>query len=150
MYVLPLSRDGVYDWTGQLKITSDVGKGMKLTLQGLLSEVKGTNTNNAGTPGIFRSPESIGDVMHRVSFINTRIFAPDYWAPSTINYSSYGAKFTNAVSPTTFYEVTLSTFTSEYSTNPGRVRDTVTKYNVAGILLDEAPFGFADFPLNRY
>lgn len=146
MYVLPLSRDGVNDWTGQLKVTSDVGKGMKLTLQGLLSEVQGTNNNNAGLPGIFRSPESIGSVMHRVSFINTRIFAPDYWAPSTINYSSYGAKFTNAVSPTTFYEVTLSTFTSEYSTNPGRVRDTVTKYNVAGIMLDEAPFGFADFP----
>lgn len=146
MYVLPLSRDGVNDWTGQLKLTSDVGKGMKLMLQGLMSEVQGTNNNNAGSPGIFRSPQSIGAVMHRVSFINTRIFAPDYWAPSTITYSSYGGKFTNAVSPSTYYEVTLSTFRSEYSTNPGRVRDTTTKYNIAGIILDEAPFGFADFP----
>ncbi|MFO7526942.1 MAG: TonB-dependent receptor [Ignavibacteriaceae bacterium] len=146
MYVLPLSRDGVNDWTGQLKITSDVGKGMKLTLQGLLSEVKGTNNNNAGNPGIFRSPESIGSQLNRVSFINTRIFAPDYWAPSTINYSSFGGKFTHAPSPTTFYEVTVNSFRSEYSTNPGRLRDTTTLYDIAGIMLDEAPFGFADFP----
>ena len=55
-------------------------------------------------------------------------YAPDYWAPSTIDYSSFGGKFTNVINPTTFYEVTLSTFRSEYSTNPGRVRDSVSKY----------------------
>src|SRR5690554_3007239 len=146
MYLLPLSRDGVYDWTGQLKLTSDVGQGKKLMVQGLISEVKGTNNNNAGTPGIFRSPESIGEVLNRVSFIDSRIFATDYWAPSTINYYSLGTKFTNAVSQNTFYEVTFGMFRSEYNTNPGRLRDTTTLYNIAGIMLDEAPFGFADFP----
>jgi hypothetical protein len=146
MYVVPLSTDGVKDWVGQLKVTSDIGEGKKLMLQGLLSKVTGTNDNNAGNPGIFRSPESIGAVMNRVSYIDARIFAPDYWAPSVIDYTSYGGKFTNVISPTTLYEITFSTFKSEYSTNPGRARDTSRIYNVAGIFLDEAPFGFADFP----
>lgn len=146
MYVVPLSTDGVNDWVGQLKVTSDLAAGKKLMLQGLLSQVKGTNSNNTGVAGIFRSPESIGAVMNRVSYIDARIFAPDYWAPSTIDYMSFGGKFTNVINPTTLYEVTLSSFTSEYSTNPGRARDTSRIYNIAGVLLDEAPFGFADFP----
>ena len=74
MYVVPLSRDGVNDWVGQLKLTSDIGEGKKLMVQGLLSQVKGTNDNNAGVAGIFRSPESIGDVMNRVSYIRCENF----------------------------------------------------------------------------
>ena len=146
MYVVPLSTDGVKDWVGQVKLTSDVGEGMKLMVQGLWSQVKGTNNNNAGVGGIFKTPESIGAVMNRVSYIDARIFAPDYWAPSTIDYSSYGGKFTNVINPTTLYEIQLSTFRSEYSTNPGRARDTSRIYNVGGVYLDEAPFGYADFP----
>jgi len=145
-YVVPLSTDGVNDWVGQLKLTSDIGEGKRLMIQGLISEVQGTNDNNAGNPGIFRTTSSIADVMDRVSYIDARIFAPDYWAPSTIDYQSYGAKFTHVINPTTLYEVSLSTFRSEYSTNPGRARDTSRIYSVAGVMLDEAPFGFADFP----
>ena len=36
MYVVPLSTDGVNDWVGQLKLTSDLGEGKKLMVQGLL------------------------------------------------------------------------------------------------------------------
>ena len=146
MYVVPLSRNGVNDWFGQLKLTSDIGAGMKLMVQGLLSKTEGTNNNNAGTQGIFRSPESIASVMHTVSYIDARIFSTDYWAPSTIDYSSFGGKFTHILDPTTFYEVTFSTFTSEYSTNPGRFRDSSTLYDIGGVFKDEAPFGFADYP----
>ena len=45
--------------------------------------------------------------MNRVSYIDARIFAPDYWAPSTIDYSSYGGKFTNVINPTTLYEIQI-------------------------------------------
>ena len=146
MYVVPLSRDGVNDWVGQLKLTADVGEGKKLMVQGLLSKTEGTNSNNTGDPGIFRSPEGIAGVMHRVSYISARLFATDYWAPSTVNYNSFSGKFTHVLDPKTFYEVTLSTFTSKYSTNPGRLRDTTTFYDIGGVFVDEAPFGFADFP----
>ncbi|HAB54530.1 MAG TPA: TonB-dependent receptor [Ignavibacteriales bacterium] len=146
MYVVPLSRDGVNDWLGQLKLTADVGEGKKLMVQGLISKSEGTNNNNAGLPGVFRSPESIGDVMNRVSYISARIFATDYWAPSNIDRNSFGGKFTHVIDPTSLYEITLSTFQSKYSTNPGRLRDTTTLYDIGGVYIDEAPFGFADFP----
>ncbi|NWF89560.1 MAG: TonB-dependent receptor, partial [Ignavibacteriaceae bacterium] len=146
MYLVPLSRDGVNDWVAQLKLTSDIGTGMKLMIQGLRSSVKGTNNNNAGLAGIFRSPESIGEVMNRVSYIDARIFSTDYWAPSTIEYTSFGGKFTHVIDPTTLYEVTVSTFKSSYDTNPNSLRDTTTLYNVGGVYVDEAPFGYADFP----
>ena len=150
MYLVPLNTDGVNDWVGQLKFTSDVGEGKKLMVQGLLSQVQGTNNNNTGNPGIFRSTESIANAMTLrtggVGYVDARIFAPDYWAPSTIDYSSFGAKFTNVIDPTTLYEVTLSTFRSEYSTNPGRMRDTSKIYDIGGIFLDEEPFGFWENP----
>mgnify|MGYP005838281099 CR=1 FL=1 len=146
MYMIPLSRDGVNDWVAQLKLTSDVGEGKKLMVQGLRSEVLGTNNNNAGLPGIFRSPESIGAVLNRVSYIDARIYATDYWAPSIIKYTSLGAKFTHVLSPTSLYEITLNSFISDYSTNPGRLRDTSSLFDIGGVLVDEAPFGFADFP----
>ncbi len=146
MYVIPLSRDGLSNLTGQLKLTSDISQGMKLMVQGLYSEVHGTNDNNAGLPGIFSSPGSITDALNRVSYIDARMFATDYWAPSTVIYKSFGAKFTHVLSPSTFYEVTLNSFLSRYFTNPAALRDTSTLYNISGVMLDEAPFGFADFP----
>ncbi len=157
-YVIPLSTDGMHEYTGQLKLTSDIGQGMKLMVQGLRARTEGTNDNNAGLPGIFEDPiDFVGlstnnfqangtGPLTRVSYIDARMFAPDYWAPSTIDRYSYGTKFTHVINPTTFYEISLSGFTSEYSTNPGRDRDTSKIITIGGISLDEAPFGFADFP----
>ena len=146
MYIVPLSRDGTNNWFGQLKLTADVGEGMKLMAQGLLSKSEGTNNNNSGNSGIFGSPESIGEVMNRVSYISGRLFATDYWAPSTIKREAFAGKFTHVINPMTFYEVTVSSYSSKFDTNPGRFRDTSTLYNIGGIFIDEAPFGFADFP----
>ncbi|MBA4251672.1 MAG: TonB-dependent receptor [Chlorobiaceae bacterium] len=147
MYIIPLSRDSYNDWSGQIKITSDVGSGMKLSFDGLYGIQSGTNDNNTGLPGIFSSDGEIANVMNRVSFIDTRIFASDYWAPSEIKRSMFGAKFTHAVSGSTFYEVIASRFSSHYSTNPGRLRDTTKIFNVGGnYWVDESPFGFYPFP----
>jgi len=149
MYIVPLSRDGVNDWVGQLKLTSDIGEGKKLMVQGLISQVTGTNSHNrsnAGVPGIFKTAEDIGNLMNRVNYINARLFSPDYWSPAQIDYSSFSGKFTNVINPNTFYEVSLSSFTSQYGTYHGRERNTEKIYNVGGILLDEAPYGFVEYP----
>ncbi len=146
MYIVPLSRDALDNMTAQLKLISDISQGMKLMVQGLFSQVEGTNDNNAGLPGVFGSSSSIGNVMNQVSYIDARLFATDYWAPSTIKYYSFGGKFTHVLSPSTFYEITLNSFLSRYNTNPGTLRDTSTLYNISGVMLDQAPFGYADFP----
>jgi hypothetical protein len=146
-YVIPLSRNGVNDYTGQLKITSDIGTGKKLMVQGLLARDLGTNDNNAGLNGLFQTPGDIASVMNQVSYIDARMYATDYWAPSTIDYYMYGGKFTNVINPSTFYEITFTTFGSKYETGPGRDRNTDSVYLFGnGYYVDEAPFGYSDFP----
>ncbi|MDZ7288565.1 MAG: carboxypeptidase-like regulatory domain-containing protein [candidate division KSB1 bacterium] len=147
MYVVPLSKDGYRDYSAQLKVTADVASGMKLVVEGIRGRSVGTNDNNAGLPGIFRSAESIAEVMTRVSYIDTRMFATDYWAPTAITRTSIGAKFTHVLSPSTFYEATLSRFKSEYETHPGRPRDRSPIYLFGNsYYVDEAPFGFEPRP----
>lgn len=150
MYVVPLSRDGVNDWVGQLKLTSDIGEGKKLMIQGLVSEVVGSNlyTRSGATSGMFKTPEEVGNVMNRISYISARIFATDYFSQGRIKYYSFGGKFTNVIDQNTFYEIGLGSFISKYGTYRGALRDTRKIYNIGGILLDEAPFGFVEYPNN--
>jgi hypothetical protein len=146
-YVIPLSRDSYMDWSGHIKFTSNLNPDMKLSVEGLYGIEEGTNDNNAGDPGIFQSASSIADVLDRVSYINARIFATDYWAPTEITRNMFGGKFTHVLSPTTFYEVTVSRFSSEYNTNPGRLRDTTALFILgSGYRVDEAPFGYWPAP----
>lgn len=147
MYLVPLSRDSYQDYNAQLKLTSDVGKGMKLIVEGLIGEATGTNDNNAGLAGVFTTPISIASQLHRVSYIDGRIFPTDYWAPTTIRRNMAGAKFTHVLSPSTFYEVSAHQFTTSYSTNPARLRDTSRIYKFGNsYFIDEAPFGFSPAP----
>ena len=146
-YLVPLSEDAYNDWSGQIKLTSDLGYGMKLFIDGLFGQTTGTNDNNGGAPGVYRSTDGIAYNLAQVSFIDTRMFATDYWAPSVIKRNSVGAKFTHVVSPNTFYEVVLSRFESSYDTNPDRLRDT-TKIMKFGnsYWVDEAPYGWQPAP----
>ncbi|MHB1688664.1 MAG: TonB-dependent receptor [Ignavibacteriaceae bacterium] len=153
-YVVPLATPGVNDYTGQLKLTSDIGEGKKLMAQGLIAQITGTNNNNLGLPGYFTDPNSFVGTLNRpagaldqVSYIDARMFTNDYWAPTTENISSFSGKYTQVLSPSTFYEVQASSFTSKYNTNPGRLRDTSSIYLFGNsYYVDEAPFGFFTNP----
>ncbi|MEN8193304.1 MAG: TonB-dependent receptor [Bacteroidota bacterium] len=146
-YLVPLSVPNYNDWSTQFKITSDLAQGMKLSVDGIYGIRRGTNDNNGGAGGVFKSSSSIAYQLSRLSYIDTRMFATDYWAPSTIINNSIGAKFTHVVNPTTFYDIRISRFGSSYETNPGTARDT-TKIKMFGnsYWVDEAPFGFQPAP----
>jgi hypothetical protein len=147
-YMIPLSRDGVTDYSFSLKLTSDLGPGMKLMLEGLSGRNTATDINNSGVYGSFGSALSIADALTQVSYIDTRTFSSDYWGPNQVDRTLVGAKFTHVLSQQTFYEVSLQRFSSKYSTNPGRSRDTSRVYGFGnGYYLDEAPFGFTPNPL---
>jgi hypothetical protein len=148
MYIVPLSRDAYRDYNGQLKITSDIGPGMKLMIDGLIGRQSGTNDNNSGEPGIFSDSWSIASALSNgPKYIDGRMYGTDYWCPSTVTRTNFGAKFTHVLSPKTFYEITLQRFQSSYNTNPGTPRDTSKVYKFGdNYFVDEAPFGYQPAP----
>lgn len=149
-YLIPLSDSAYNDQTFQLKLTSDIADGMKLSVEGLYSEAFGTNDNNAGLQGIYNSPSSIADNINYTfgSYTDARIFTPDYFAPTAIRRKLLGAKFTHLINPETFYTVQLSTFQSRYNTGPGRRRNNARIYRFGNdYYVDEAPYGFQVKPL---
>lgn len=149
MYLVPLSKDGYHDYNAQLKFTSDLSSNMKLMVEGLQGVATGTNSNRSGDAGIFRSAEGIAANMSQASFIDTRMFATDYWCPTRITRNSVAARLTHVLRPTTFYEISLQRFESKYDTNPGRSRDTSRVYLFGNnYWVDEAPFGFQPNPSN--
>lgn len=142
MYIVPLSDDAYRDYTWQMKITSDIGPGKKLMFQGLLGQESGTNASRSGYPGIFQSSSGIAGQFYNFSYGQGALFGTDYWAPTKVNYSSFGVKFTHAINAKTFYETSVSRFASKYDTNPGNFRD-FTPIQLIGnnFWVDEAPFG---------
>lgn len=144
MYIFPLSRDSYKEWSTHLKITSDVAQGMKVTVEGLLGEQSGTGSSRSGGPGIFRGASGIVnemDVRAGASYLDARVFATDYWAPSKIDRYMFGGKFIHVLSPSTFYEFSLNMVGSEYSTNPGTPRNTAPIYKFGNSYFDESPYG---------
>jgi len=127
-----------------MKITSDVGKGMKLMLSGLIARETGTASNNSGTTGIFKSTYQIPSYIDQgFSYAEGATFGTDYWSLSKVDYTSIGIKFTHALNTTTFYEAKLTRFTSEYDTHPGNIRNNSNTYEIVpGYFVNEAPYGF--------
>ncbi|HKJ81506.1 MAG TPA: hypothetical protein VJ954_05735, partial [Ignavibacteriaceae bacterium] len=145
-YFIPLATTGLNNFTGQLKLTSDIGQGKKLMLQGMLARTNGTDNNNAGNPGVFSTNSYESQLLDRVSFIDSRIFTNDYWAPTSVNYFTVGGKYTQVLSPTAYFDVEASAFGSSYHTDPGVARDTNSIYQFGGYYYDQAPFGFIESP----
>lgn len=144
MYMVPLSRDRYKQTTFQGKLTSNVASGMKLSIDGLYSRETGTGASQSGNPGFFVSPSGISGSMDNVSFIESRLYSSDYWAPTEEKTFNLGAKFTHSLSNTTFYEVQVNNYITSNSTNPSALRDTTDAISFGGVSFDEGPFGFFD------
>jgi hypothetical protein len=155
MYLVPLATDGYSESNTQFKLTSDISPKMKVTVDGLFSQVEGTaatdngaTTTSTGQPGIFRTPESIAYRLgyNDPYYIDSKIFSTDYFSISSVKRNLISAKFSNFLSSQTFYEISLSRFASSYFTRPGAPRDTSKIYYVGGEYLDEGPFGYQPEP----
>jgi len=151
-YLIPLNTSRYEEQTGHVKLTSDLGPGMKLSVEGRLSNESGTSADRGGQPGIFRSPGGIARELSGaggaggVGFIDSRIFSTDYWTPTSVATNQIGATFTHSLNPSSYYEVRFNRFHSRYDTNPGRLRDTTAIAFFGGVGFDEGPFGFFPAP----
>ncbi len=125
MYLVPLSTDAYRDYNMQLRVTSDIAPGMKLSIESLLGKQTGTASSRSGGPGLFRSDEGIAnqlDFRSGLTYLDAEIFSYDYWALSRIGTNMLGFKFTQVLNPQTFYEVAFSRVATDYSTYPGTPR----------------------------
>ncbi|MFA5803293.1 MAG: carboxypeptidase-like regulatory domain-containing protein [Melioribacteraceae bacterium] len=144
MYVIPLSQDSYNDYNFQFKVISDLKSGMKLSLEGIMGKQWGTTSSRSGLAGIFRSAGGIaGELDNRsgASYLDSRVFATDYWAPTQKFISGYGLKFTHVINSSTYYDVTINQFGTRYDTNPGTPRNTAKVNEFGQLFFDEAPFG---------
>ncbi|MGE5313201.1 MAG: TonB-dependent receptor [Acidobacteriota bacterium] len=145
MFVYPLSRDAFTDNHTMLKLTSDLGPGMKLTVMGLYGEqhsVSPYDWTTAPTGYMLRSQSEIADLLSSSDGMNA-LYMPERYSPSSVFRNTIGATLTHMLSPTTFYEVFVQRNQSRYSTYQAPMRDTSKIYSpVSGIFVDEAPYGY--------
>ena len=144
IYLVPLSRDRQIQTTWQGKLTRDIASGMKLSIDGYYNRLTGTTESQTGANNFFDSDEDITTDMERVSFIESRIYASDYWAPSEQINRRLGVEFSHNLSSKTFYEVQFYASNQENNTSPGAYRDTSDVVMIGGVGFDEGPFGFFD------
>ncbi|HRR08415.1 MAG TPA: carboxypeptidase-like regulatory domain-containing protein [Rhodothermales bacterium] len=148
MYMIPLNTDRYQDYNGHVKITSDVAKGMKFSIEGMMGRQSGTSASRSGSPGFFRSASGIASNLTSVSFIDSRIFSKDYWNPTDVNSKMFGATFNHALNGRSYYEVQAAYLATEYDTVPGEDRDLSIVQTFGGVGFDEGPYGFMPNPSN--
>ncbi|MCK5737523.1 TonB-dependent receptor [bacterium] len=147
MYMIPLALDAYSDQSTLLKVTSNITPSMTVQFSGMYAQVNATSDNNVGAPGYLRENWSIANELQRRSYIDAIMYGYDYWCPTHRYRHKYSGKFTHAVSPKTFYEVSLEREGTIYRTRPNALRDTTAAVVIGGTyVLDEAPYGYWPYP----
>jgi len=151
MYMIPMSNDAYRDWNGQIRLTSDIGSSMKLMATYMRGVQTGTANNGTGNSGMIQSPGDQASLLNEAAYSDAQMYWSDYWCPTQVNMTTYGTKFTHAISSATFYEASLNYVLFQYNTNPGPARDTSRIYLFGNnYWVDEAPFGYASATTESY
>ena len=152
-YIVPQQRNAYQGYTGQFKLTSDVGPGMKFVVNGLFAQELGMNTSNQAWTGNFdrgESPDYPWD--NRADLMALRVngdgvFRNNGFTLSDIDRFHIGAEFTHAINPNTFYEVRFQRQETEYFTRPGPARNPNNIITtIAGVPQDDAPLSWDPQP----
>ena len=151
-YFLPSQRDAYTDRVARLKVTSDIGRSMKLELQGMYSGEHGIQPSGTGFPNMWRGnvpkyPWRSSGMSANASGGNSgggaEIFANHTDNPSDIYHNSVGAEFTHTLGANTFYEVRLQRMHSDYNTVLPRIRNVDSVATTIGPMeVNEAPNGW--------
>ncbi len=148
MLLVPLSVEDYYEEIWSLRLTSDVGKAMKLDLSGTMGN--STNVAANGTEQVSSTDyiQSAGQVASEFSlrpFSNaSRLFVDSYYGVAKVNNYSLSGLFTHIISPTTVYELRAEYLQRDYLTGPIRNRNTAKSHQLfPGYFVDESPFGWS-------
>ncbi len=149
MYLFRLSRDGVTDQSGMIKLTGDINSSMKLSVTGIYGETYATTESRSGGTSYMDGVYDIAYYLDQSGFtVPWRLYTDIYWCPTSRFTNTISANFTHVLSPTTFYKAVVKRVGVSYHTSPGRYRDLETQYEIfPGYFVDEAPVGFYEQPI---
>ncbi len=149
MYLMQLSRDGLYNKSLLIKTTSDISKRTKFSILSLNNVLEATTSSRSGGTTFMKDVYDVASTIDRKGFtVPWRIYTNTYWSQTARDYNLISAKFSTLINPKTFYQIQLQHFTIKYNTGPMRDRDNTLKYEIfPGYLVDEAPFGFEEEPV---
>lgn len=156
-YALPAERDAFLARTGQFRLTSDIRRGMKITLMGMLAKDVGMNPSAEGNPIMLRGRNPVypwqGDNWYFANHMNEGSYkAFGNLMMMDINRNMFGAELTHTINANTFYEVRLQRSYTDYLTGPGAVLDTgeIVAYVYEGEVYTEGDPGFEQARANGY
>jgi len=156
-YIVPYSRRAYYDYSGMLKVTSDLTSNMKLTFEQLLGAQYGSNTSGGRGANSWTTINQNGDREaarnyngnFSVGYGQDAIFVPGTYSRGDILHNSTSLKLTHSLSSKTFYEIRAQRYRSDYSSYPIASRDTATvQIFPSNYHADESPMGFSYLPHN--
>lgn len=151
MLLFPLTRSDYRDYDWNFQINSDITSTMKLRLAGLTGKRYTMRSNYDGGTGSYFYPHYPNEIAGLVSNISTYsdlagMFSNFDFCLADIGHQSLSAKLTHAFSPTTYYEISVEHYSTDYFVRPNNLRDTSQHYEILpGYFEDSNPFGYWPF-----
>ena len=139
-YLYPQTRNAFDQNTFQLKVISNIRRGMRLTLHGMRATERGV-TNNRNNPQVdpwrgnlprypWQGSAEGGDIglsfaqpFEDISRRGVVIFSDGGFTRANIDHNLLGLTFTHTLNQSTFYEVTLQNLSSKYRSHFPNLRD---------------------------
>ncbi len=138
---VPFSRDNNWSQDGQLKLTSHLKKGMKLSLQGIISGFQGVNKYIGNS--IDGTPINANSAIKVANSNNMSYYWESSFTPLDINKKMLSMNFEHVPSTSTFYTVNFGVANTKYlSEGYLHERDTTVKKIYGNVTLDEVPWGW--------
>jgi outer membrane receptor protein involved in Fe transport len=142
-----MARPDYTSYDGSIQVISDITSTMKLRFSGLFGKqfTQRWSWDGTGTYTYVHWPNDFIGANGLSSSVDLFSLYSDYAVSiSDIGYQSYSAKFTHALSPRTYYEISVDNYRRDYYTRPIASRDTSQKVEVL------PGFSMSDFPLGYW
>ncbi len=145
----PLSRDNSVSSSTLLKLTTQLGGGRKLSINGGYLEKHGVGANMYSTSiGIIDGTRQ-GTSYARNALGWTNLWQDAALNPISVKHIRSGVQYNHALSSHTFYEIGAEFTKYRTRQEPQGVRDTTCIKEIGGRCFDEAPFGYVSSEIGR-
>lgn len=147
MYLVPLSRDAIQNWSWSNKITTDLDNRIKIQWTSFIKKTAASSASETGLPSYYSTVYGLSLAFDGDSQQRSKLFYPEYYCLTDITSYVNSVKMTNQLNSTSYYDVEIGHRTTSYSTYPDDERDRTRKYDIfpeedAEYLVDEAPWGY--------